>query len=332
MTNLRGTVLVTGDSVANRYLDMLVDAELEILNPVDSFPPKVLSADSLKEVLSGSVAYLVGGDEFASKEVLSAAPNLKVIAFLGVGYSSFVDAEGAAQLGIPVTNTPGTLANSVAEFTIGHLLNERRRISNYADSFKRGTELPQVKRRDLAGHPIGIVGLGGVGTRIAEILSQGFRAKVSYYSRTRKVSEEERLGISFRSLSTLVHEVEALILMVPETPETTHMVNSALLQGRPSDLEPLIVINTARPEVVEPGAALSALDSGVIESIAFDGYYKIETTTTDLLKQHSRVSITPHIASLTHDARDAMAQMCIDSILGALKGEPVTHIVNLPSR
>jgi glyoxylate reductase len=331
MQKLSGTVLVTGDSVAKQYLDMLAEAGLEILNPPASFPPKVLSPDSLKEALSGSVAYLVGGDELASKDVLSMATKLRIIAFLGVGYSSFVDAEGAAQLGIPVTNTPGTLANSVAEFTIGHLLNERRRIAAYADSVKSGFELPQVKRKDLAGHSIGIVGLGSIGTRIAEILTHGFRAKVSYFSRTRKESEEARLGISFASLASLVREVEALILMVPETPETTNMLDMSLLQGRPKSREPLIIINTARPEILEPSAALTALELGIVESIAFDGYYKEEAPTTDELKRHPRVTITPHIASLTHDARDAMAQMCVDSILGILRGERVPHIVNMPS-
>jgi glyoxylate reductase len=330
MKHTLGTVLVTGDSVSKHYLDMLADAGLEIRNPPESYPPKILSGEALKQALSGCVAYLVGGDEFASKDVLANVSTLRIIAFLGVGYNNFVDAPGAGELGIPVTNTPGALSNSVAEFTIGHLLNERRRIAAYAASFRDGTELAQTKRRDIAGHSIGIIGLGNIGTRIAEILTQGLHAKVSYFSRTRKEAEEKRLGISYRPLQVLVSEVEALIVMVPGTAETDGMINSAILNSRPSGSEPLTVINTARPEVVEPTAALGALKAGVIEAIAFDGFYKEGTPGSEELKQHPRVTITPHIASLTHDARDTMARMCVESILGVLRGQAIKHAVNTP--
>src|SRR5437764_1115175 len=118
-------VLVTGGSIGSAFLDQLTAAGFEVINPAKSFPPAVLSEDELKAMLDGCSAYVVGGDEWASKTAMESTPGLKVVSFLGVGYQSFVDADGARELGIPVTNTPGTYANSVAEMTIGMLLDRR---------------------------------------------------------------------------------------------------------------------------------------------------------------------------------------------------------------
>lgn len=324
----KGRILVTGESVADRFLAQLKDAGFEISNPTGSFPPAKLDEEALTKELKDCVAYLVGGDEWASKEAMSAAKKLKVIAFLGVGYQSFVDAEAAQELGIPVTNTPGTLANSVAEFTIGHLINARRRIGDYAESFKTGSDLPQEKQSDIFGHKIGIIGLGSIGTRIAEILTGGFNAHVSYYSRTRKADLEKSLGLTYMSNSELVSKTESLIIMTPHTDETTGMVDDELINARPQDLPGLHLINTAKAEVADPGALLRGLESGRLESVAMDGFYHDANSDTDKLRSHPRVTVTPHIASLTHDARDAMSQMSVDSILRVLSGENDPNTVN----
>jgi lactate dehydrogenase-like 2-hydroxyacid dehydrogenase len=234
-----------------------------------------------------------------------------------------VDAEAAASVGVPVTNTPGVLANSVAEFTIGLLLEARRNIITYATD----STAEHRKESDIAGHSVGIVGLGAIGTRIAEILTQGFRAEVSYYSRTRKPSEESRLGLRYSSLGDLVSDVEVLILMVPETPETTNLLNAEILAQRSAD-EPLLIINTARAEVVDPAALADAMERGSVGRATFDGYYREESNDSRRLRDMPGFRLTPHIASLTHDARDAMAQLAVDSILQVLGGQVPASIVN----
>lgn len=250
-----GSVLVTGASVGERYLDQLRAAGLTVINPPASFPPAVLEEPALRDILSGCDAYLLGGDEFASRSVLASAPKLKVIAFLGVGYASFVDVKAAADLGIPVTNTPGVLANSVAEFAVGELLAARRRIVDYiADP-----DLRQEKRGDLRGHSVGVVGLGAIGTRTAEILTQGFGAHVRYFSRTRKPDVEEMLKIAYLPLPELVGQVDDLVIVVPDTPQTISMINTDLLAAC---REPLSVINLAgrkssRPKRCGGGCTIS---------------------------------------------------------------------------
>src|SRR5947199_10425657 len=116
-------VLVTGSSVSDGFLDQLRAQGATVDNPPGSFPPSILSAEELSTRLRGVDAYLLGGDEQALRgenddptdEVLSAADKLRLIAFLGVGYATYVDPEAARRHGVAVTNTPGVLATSVAE-------------------------------------------------------------------------------------------------------------------------------------------------------------------------------------------------------------------------
>jgi lactate dehydrogenase-like 2-hydroxyacid dehydrogenase len=316
-----GKVLVTGTSVEARFLEPLIAVGLEISNPTH-----LLSERELADELSDAVAYLLGGDEIATAVALENASLLRIIAFLGVGYESFMDVAAATRRGIVITNTPGTLTDSVAEFTIGHLLDARRRITLYTNAYRAGRSGTEEKQFDLQGHTFGIIGLGAIGTRIAEILRIGFRAEVCYFSRTRKPQEEDRLGITYCDLQSLFRSVEGIIVMVPGNDSTRNMIDSALLSSaKPGTL----LINTARTEVVEPGALRGALESGVVETASFDGFYEGEVGEA-LLRDfgEDRLLVTGHIGSLTHDARDAMARRAVQSILNVLEAGTDPYIVN----
>jgi lactate dehydrogenase-like 2-hydroxyacid dehydrogenase len=316
-------VLVTGSSVEERFFEPLKELGYIVANPKE-----LLSEDELSRELSDAEGYLLGGDEFASAKALSKATKLKVISFLGVGYESFIDVKGVQELGIAVTNTPGVLANAVAEFTVGQLLNARRRLTQYCNAYARSESGKEQKQHDIAGHKVGIVGLGAIGTRIAEILVNGFKADVSYYSRTRKPDQEERLNIHYAELADLMREVEILIVMVPATPETRGLISSALLRTLPSGA---LLINTAKPEVVDPKGLADCLESGQIQIAAFDGFYEAaaDGQLVERLKSWGtdRLLVTGHIASLTHDARDAMAARAVSSMCNVLSGTADPYVV-----
>lgn len=316
-----GKVLVTGGSVEERFLEPLRDFGLDVRNPQG-----VLSEDELRLELEDAVAYLLAGDEFAGEKALATASALKIVAFLGVGYESFIDSQAATGLNIVVTNTPGTLTNSVAEFTIAHLLAARRQLVPYVNGYRRGERDFEVKQRDLHGHSVGIVGLGNIGARIAEILSAGFSTAVSYYSRTRKPELEASLGIDYRGLPDLAASVESLIVMTPGNDSTRHMLNASILQELAKSS---ILVNTARADIVDPDALRQALDSGRLACATFDGFYEGQVG-DELLAAFGdeRLMVTGHIASLTHDARDAMAIKAVRSILNVLTDGEDEHIVN----
>ena len=321
--SLSGTVLVTGASVDERYLGRLRDAGLAVINPPASFPPDSLSESELRDLLADCDAYLLGGDEIASASALASATKLKVIAFLGVGYATYIDSVAAAKRGVLITNTPGVVANSVAEFAVCELVAARRRIVDFITS----PNAPQVKRKDLRHHAVGVVGLGAVGTRICEILTKGFQAEVSYYSRTRKPDVESALGITYLPLHELVGNSEGLIIAVPDTPQTVSMIDKKLLEAHKT---PLTVINISRPEVIAPSAMVWGLEKGRLENIWFDDYYHEPEPEIEDLRSDPRVRVTPHIASLTHDARDAMSEMSVTSLLNILREGHDPHIVHMP--
>jgi lactate dehydrogenase-like 2-hydroxyacid dehydrogenase len=316
-------ILVTGASVRPELLRPFRDQGWTVDNPTH-----LLTEAELKDALADADAYLLGGDEQATGEALEHASNLKIIAFLGMGYEAYVDAEAARDLGIVVTNTPNTLSNAVAELTIGHLLNGVRKIHYYAELYETGQSGQEEKQRDLAGMHHGIIGMGGIGTRVAEILSRGFGAPVGYFSRTRKPDIEERLGITYAPLSELVSVVDTLIVLTPGNDETEGMVDESLLDGcKPG----LVLVNTARPEIVSAAALNKAFESGQVSYAAFDDFYKAsDSAATEALrrKMPQQLMVTGHIGSLTSDARDAMGILAVKSIVSMLEtGTPLHRVV-----
>lgn len=315
-------ILVTGSSVRDDLLRPLVDAGYQVANPTH-----LLSEDELQRELEGAVAYLVGGDEYASKTAVSTAKGLRIIAFLGVGYQSFIDADAAAHLNIPVTNTPGTLAQSVAEFTIGQALNATRRLAVYGRYYRGHQANAEEKRHDLGAASVGLIGLGSIGTRIAEILTAGFGARLSYYSRTRKQADEVRLGIAYKELPELMTSSSIVFVMVPGNDTTKGLLGASELSRLPKNA---ILVNTARPNVVDPAALLTELQSGRIETAVFDDFYDdaVPQTAALLALPEDRLLLTRHIASLTHEARDGMAIKAVQSILNVLRTGSDEYIIN----
>ena len=313
-------VLVTGTSVAEEFLEQLRSEGFTVSNPTH-----LLSEDELTSELRNSTGYLLGGDEIATRKALTQAAELKVIAFLGVGYQSFIDVAAAKALGIPVTYTPGTLSDSVAEFTIGQLINANRRLTQYANTYRAGQREIEQKQRDLVSRPIGIVGLGAIGTRIAEILRFGFGATVKYYSRTRKESEEDRLGITYLPLDELVSVCPVIIIMVPGNESTYGLFNSELFDK----FQPgTILVDTARHGVVDPVGLDEALSTGAISIAVFDGFYD-DPIGGSLLQKYGddRLLVTGHIASLTTDARNRMSEMAVQSIVNVTKSGTDGHLI-----
>ncbi|MCX6168654.1 MAG: NAD(P)-binding domain-containing protein [Ignavibacteriales bacterium] len=306
-------ILVTGSSVRQELLEPLVSAGYTIDNPTH-----LLSESELKNALKSSVAYLLGGDEYASRDTLVTANELKIIAFLGMGYQTFIDVTAAKEFQIPITYTPGTLSNSVAEFTVGLLLNSTRKLFLYASEFALGHSGNEEKQSELSSLHIGIIGLGGIGTKIAEILRKGFGSKVSYYSRNRKPTEENRLGINYLTFEQLTKEVDVIIIMTPSTSETKNLIGMSQISNFKSGT---ILINTARADIVEPESLVTGLQNGQIGYAAFDGFFENPVEVVQYLKTMipNKLMITGHIASLTHEARDRMSKMSVQSILNILR-------------
>lgn len=319
---LAGKVLVTGSSVSKATLDVMASRGLTVHNPTH-----LLSEEELTDELRDSVGYLLGGDEHASAATLKTATSLKVVAFLGMGYENYVDAAAATERNIAITNTPGTLTDSCAEYVVAQLLNGRRKIIGYAAERRKAASVEPANQSQLSAHTYGVIGMGGIGQRVAEILTKGFGCRVVYWSRNRKPEIEERLGVAYASLPEVAAKSDGVVVATVGTSETKWLVSEEVLSAMKPDT---VLVNIARPDVVDPQALRIGLRSGNIGVAFFDPIYANAELSASLFDEfdESRLVATPHIASLTFDAREAMGQKAAQSIISMLETGDDEYRVN----
>ena len=304
-------VVVTGTRVPEHYLNAMRECGLDVANPTEH-----LTGDALLAALRGADGYLLGGDELATRDVLEEARDLRLLAFLGTGYGSFVDADAATELGIAVTNTPGANTTSVAELAICHVLNLRRRAIELSNATKQG-RFPRTMTTDLSGSTVGIIGMGAIGSAIARILVRGFDAHVIYHSRERKPAVEQALRATKVPLAPLLAASDIVIVAAATTRETVGFIGAdELARMRPDAL----LVNIARASLVDGHALFRALSDGMIAAAAFDGYYEEPVPAPDadayglLALPDSKFVLTPHTGALTDAANDRMCATAVASV------------------
>ncbi len=319
--------LITGQTFVEEVKQKLEQAGFEISNPT-----KHLEEADLIEALQGVDAYLLGGVEKATAKAIMSADNLKVIAFLGVGYESFVDVDAATKRGIAVTNTPRANTEAVAEMTIGMMLAMRRQIPYINAAAKAGQWREDIVSRNLQGNKLGIIGMGAIGQVVARRAHKGFDMEILYYSRTRKEHIEAEIGAQFVSLDALLTQSDFVSIHCTFTPETKGMIGAREIALMKEDA---ILINTARPWIVQPEALYEALVNRRIAGAAMDGYYiepapRPEEDPYKLLQLPDDVFIiTTHLAYLTEDSIYTMCDMAANSVISILvKQEEYPYIVN----
>lgn len=286
---------------------------------------------SLAAALARSDAALTMVVDRISREMLEAAPKLRIVANMAVGYDN-VDPALAASLGVWVTNTPGVLAETTADFAFALLMAAARNVVTSARDTRAGgwkTWSPTAfLGPDVHGATLGIVGLGEIGLAMARRAS-GFGMRVLYASRTRKVEHEAALGCEHVTLDQLLAEADFVSLHTPLTAETRGLMGAArFARMKPS----AILINTARGQVVDQEALVTALESGQIAGAALDVTDPEPLPLSHPLYRFPNVIITPHIASASLATRSKMAAMAVANILAVLDGGEPLNPVNRPER
>lgn len=314
-------ILVTGnidEASLNRLRDnnFIVDYRVDFLND-----------NQLQEALENADAYLLGGDEIATKHAISKANKLKLISFWGVGYNSFIDTKAATEKGIYVSNTPGTLTQSVAELTVGHVINLYRRISIMDSQVKAGNSIKQITP-SLENANVGIIGMGEIGSRIACILKQGFGSNIYFYNRNSKSKLDYA---TYLEKDELLTTCDIIILMASTNDDNLSMISKHEF----SLMKPTaILVNTARAKLVDSDALYDALSQRKIAGAAFDGYYQepLPLPTQDPYKlltlPEGLFIVTPHIAAFTHTAHKNISEMAINTILTFFENGNDKAIVN----
>lgn len=306
-------ILLSGTGFTVAHLDRLRGA---------GFAPQYVGVGTAITQTKCAVGYILGGDERLAASVLETMPQLKAISYVGSGIQLFVDCEYAAARGIALMRTPGPMVDAVAEHTLGLLVGLHRGLFRFNEEVKQGRATPATTL-SLCDARVGIIGLGPIGLRMAHLLRSSFDCTIRYWSRARKPEAEVRLDLEYVGLHEIFQQVDCVVILLAANPQTRSIIDQELLG---SIREPIIVVNTAAAEVVDPVALRQALDEGRILSAAFDGYWQEPLPPPDhdpwglLSYPDSKFVITPHVAAKSTRAWPRMLDMAVDNLINYFGG------------
>jgi lactate dehydrogenase-like 2-hydroxyacid dehydrogenase len=270
----------------------------------------------LTEQLKDCDCLLLGFQVPIGKEIFDAAPNLKLINILATAYGT-VDLETAADRNIPVCNLAGYSTESVAEFAIAALLHEMR---NIEEGLKRASSgdysFEGIKARELKGSNFGVIGLGNIGNRVAELAS-GFGADVSYWSRNKKDSP-----FKSQELDELLSSCQYISLNVAEAEETVGLLNGKNLPLIKPDS---ILISTVPPSIIETNALAERLSKNDITFIS-DHPDEMPEEEAKKLAGFKNCVLYPAIAFVSDEATIAKQEIFISNMEGFLNGEVKNNV------
>ena len=303
--------------LVTRKLPASVLAKLSAVADVDLYVgDAAIPADALRARVADKDALVCLLTDAVDRTVIDAAPRLKAIANVAVGYNN-IDVPYARSRGIVVTNTPDVLTESVADFTWALILAITRRLSEGERLVRRGEwkgwALDLLLGTELRGKQLGLVGVGRIGRAVAA-RAGAFGMRVAYTSRR----ELDFPGAEPMQLDRLLLTSDIVSLHVPLTPETRYLIDKRALTRMKRSA---YLINTARGPVVDEAALAWALQHHLLAGAALDVYENEPAVHPDLLSLEN-VLLVPHLASGTTETRTAMADLAADNVLAILDGRP----------
>jgi glyoxylate reductase len=280
----------------------------------------------LVQHLKGKVGMICVLTDTIDAEVLSSNPHLKVVSNVAVGLDN-IDVQAATRLGVMVTNTPGVLTETTADFAWALLLAAARRVVE-GDRFVRAGKWKEwmflgFLGTDLYGKVLGICGLGRIGTAVAR-RAHGFNMRILYTQRHRNEEKEKELDAWYVDKMTLLRESDFVMLLLPLTSETYHYIGRKELNVMKSTA---ILVNAARGPIVDEKALVQALKSKRIAGAGLDVFKEEPKVEQGLLRLHN-VVLAPHIASASMETRTKMACMAAENCAAAVTGRQPPNLIN----
>jgi lactate dehydrogenase-like 2-hydroxyacid dehydrogenase len=323
MTNSSLPLVLVSHTLPDGWLDLLENRYRMVIGPKDA---NELSAQ-LEIYLPDAEGLFTLLTINVNEALLSKAPKLKVVSNMAVGFDN-VDVDACTQRGIPVGNTPGVLTDGTADLTMAIMLAAARRIIEANLDARQGrwqTWSPTGwLGKDLRGATLGIIGMGQIGTAVAE-RATGFGMKVIISDPDPDLEKVEILKAKHVPLETLLQDSDFISLHIPLTAETHHLINEDTLKRmKPTSL----LINTSRGPIVDSNALIKALEGGWIAGAALD------VTDPEPLPQNHRLFelpnclIVPHIGSATWNTRHRMAERACENLIAGLEGRHLPYCVN----
>ena len=256
------------------------------------------------------------------EEELRQLPRLKYIGELATGYNN-IDIEYAHRHGIVVSNIPSYSTESVVQMTFAHIFNITNQVSHYASEVRAGqwSRNPDfcywdTPLRELAGRTLGIVGLGHIGMRVAQV---AHCLGMDVFALTSKEKDQLPVGVQKTTLEGLLGVSDILTLHCPLSPDTYHLINEERLAMMH---EGAVLINTSRGALVDEKAVADALASGHLLAYGADVMSKEPPRADNPLLSQARAYLTPHIAWATFEARQRLMEIAVENVKAFVEGHP----------
>ncbi len=287
----------------------------------------ILGVEGLKARLADKAGALTAVSDPVSAEVIAAAPGLKAICNFAVGYNN-IDLAACTRAGVMATNTPGVLDDTTADLAWALLMATARHIQ-ISEHWLRAGQWKGFRMMDWLGSDVhhatlGILGMGRIGQAVAR-RALGFDMKVIYHNRSRLPEDKEAAcRARWVDKQTLLREADFLVLLLPYSAESHHIIGAAEL----ALMKPTAhLINVARGGIVDDAALISALRQRRLSGAALD-VFEGEPRLNPGFLELDNVTLTPHIGSSSRATRMAMAMTAADNLIAALFGQRPPNLLN----
>jgi len=305
--------------------DPIADAGIQILRQYAEVDiQRNLTPEQLQSIIGHYDALIVRSQTKVTSDIIDAAEHLRVIGRAGVGIDN-IDVDAATRHGIIVVNSPEGNIVSTAEHTIAMLLALVRHIPEadgllHGGVWNRGFKGSQIRNKIL-----GIIGLGRVGTEVAQ-LAKGLHMNVIAYDPLLSEGRAERLGVQMVELETLLVTSDFVTVHVPLNPTTKGLIGSEQLKSmKPTAM----IINCARGGIVDEKALYEALSQDLVAGAAIDVFSQ-EPAQDNILLKSNKIVVTPHLAASTLEAEISAGKDVAEQVVAVLRGLPATSPINTP--
>jgi gluconate 2-dehydrogenase len=309
----------------------IVDRLREYFEVETNEPDVVWTPAELVQHLQGKAGMFVTGTQPVDTVLLAACPELRAVCSLAVGYNN-IDVPACTARGVLVSNAPDVLTETTADFGFALMMAAARRIAESEHFLRSGAwtkwSVDAFAGTDVHGATLGVLGMGRIGQAIARRGALGFGMKVIYHNRSKlDAFVEAELGARWVDKETLLRESDHLVIVVPYSAASHHLVGAAeLALMKPS----ATLTNIARGGIVDDAALAQALHDKRIAAAGLD-VFEGEPAVHPALLTVPNVVLTPHIASASLPTRRAMANLAVDNLIAALgfgpnKGKPPTAL------
>ncbi len=303
----------------------LMSAALDALSGVTVHYPAAKPARALDNAKSSQAILASSGIQYDAS-IFGELPNLRILVRTGIGIDN-VNLDDATAHGVIVCNTPDGPTESTAEHAVALLLSLAKRIKLGDANMADGNFGPRsiLVGTEVRGKTLGLVGLGRIGRRVAQICGLGLGMNVIAHDPFISNEQAVNMGVTLRSQADVIAESDFLSLHAPAIPETYRMINRESLATMKTGA---YLINVARGPLVDEAALLEAVNSGKLAGAGIDVFDPEPPAVDSPLRNHPNIVVTPHSASLTGDGRARIEQMAVQRLIEYFSGEQPKDVCN----